>query len=140
LQASSGQTITFAAHEQPIRAIRFVDVPGVSPAPMIATGSWDKTVRYFDLRNTQQPVATVTFAERVYSMDTARSLLVVATADCKNHLINLSGNPAAIVRSEPSPLKFQTRVVCAAADGSRWATGSIEGRTGVSLVDEKEKR
>ncbi len=67
-----------AAHDQPIRVIRFIDVPG-SNAPMIVTGSWDKSIRYWDLRS-QAPVATVGTQDRVYAMDARDKLLVVRLA------------------------------------------------------------
>ncbi|KAK3692356.1 WD40-repeat-containing domain protein [Podospora appendiculata] len=136
LDAASGKTLTFDGHEAPIRSVRFVDVPSVQ-APIIATGSWDRTVRFWDMR---QPTAmgSVQCEERVYSMDAGGQLLVVAVAEGKVHLVDLN-NPMAIAQTVKSPLSFQTRSVAAAPDGSRWGIGSIEGRAGVQAVQEKDK-
>ncbi len=139
LDAASGDTMSFAAHESPISAVRFVDIPS-SPAPILATGSWDATVRYWDLRNTSQPLGKLQCGERVYSMDSAGSLLAIATADCNVHQVNLRSNPAAIGSTVPSKLTHQTRFVAAAADGSRWAVGSIEGRCSAVSMDENEAK
>ncbi len=120
-----------------IRAVRFVQVTN-SPSPMLATGSWDKTVRYWDRRNTGSPVATLAFKDRVYAMDTAKSLLVIGTADREVHLVNLT-NPTTIERTSPSGLKQQTRAVAAFHEGDGYAIGSIEGRCGFRLAKGSEK-
>jgi mRNA export factor len=67
-----------AAHDAPIRSIRFVNTP--NNTPMIVTGSWDKTVKYWDLRS-PEPAATIQCQERVYAMDTKDRILVIATAE-----------------------------------------------------------
>jgi len=139
LQAASGQTISFAAHKAPIRAVRFVDIPSAS-APIIASGSWDSTVSYWDMRQTASPVATLQCGDRVYSMDSAGPLLVIATADHNIHLVDLHSNPAALMRTNKSQLKHQIKAVATTPDGKYWATGSIEGRCSASAVDEKENK
>ena len=45
---------------------------------MLVTGSWDKTLKYWDLRS-PTPAASVQMAERVVSMDVKYPLMVVAT-------------------------------------------------------------
>ena len=47
---------------------------------MLVTGSWDKTVKYWDLRS-PTPAHTQQMPERVYAMDVQSELLVVGTAD-----------------------------------------------------------
>lgn len=89
LDIGGGQTVAqqVAAHDQPIRCVRFVEVPGQA-TPVLVTGSWDKTIKYWDLRQSQA-VATVTCQERVYSIDAMKKLLVVATADRYINIVNL---------------------------------------------------
>lgn len=105
--------------------------------PMLATGSWDKTVRYWDLR-TPAPVATLACQERVYSMDIRDKLLVIGTAEKHVHIVDLE-NPTTIFETRPSPLKEQTRVVSCFIDASGFAVGSIEGRCGFQYVAEKDQ-
>ncbi|KAI1769197.1 WD40 repeat-like protein [Hypoxylon sp. FL1150] len=133
LHVATGQTDTLGSHAKPVRCVRFVDVPG-SGAPVVASGSWDRTVKYWDLRQ-RDPVATVACRERVYAMDAAASLLVVGTAAQHVHLIDLR-KPDVFLRSVDTPFKSQTRSVAAFPDGKGWGTASIEGRCGISVVDE----
>ncbi|KAI0117588.1 WD40-repeat-containing domain protein [Hypoxylon sp. NC0597] len=135
LHLATGQQVTFGSHDAPIRGVRFVEVPAAG-APIVASGSWDKTVRFWDLRQ-QGPLATVACTERVYSMDSKARLLVVATANRCIHLFDLQ-NPTSIARTVESPLNHQTKAVAAFPDGKGWATASIEGRCGISAVDDAE--
>lgn len=139
MDLGSGQTTAtqIAAHDQPIRSIRFVDVPG-SNGPVLVTGSWDKTIKYWDLR-APQPVASVECQERVYTMDAKNKLLVVGTADRYINVINLD-NPTKFYKTIQSPLKWQTRVVSCFTDASGFGVGSIEGRCAMQYVEEKDAR
>lgn len=137
LDLGSGNTTPqqVAAHDQPIRCARFVDVPGQAQ-PVLVTGSWDKTIKYWDLR-TANPVATVQCQERVYSIDTRDKLLVVGTADRYINVINLD-KPTDFYKTLQSPLKWQTRIVTCFTDATGFAVGSIEGRCAIQYVEEKD--
>ncbi|MCJ1260030.1 RNA export factor gle2 [Lignoscripta atroalba] len=135
LQSGSTTAQQVAAHDQPIRCVRFVDVPG-SAGPVLVTGSWDKTVKYWDLRQST-PVASIDCQERVYSMDAKDKLLVVATADRYINIINLD-QPTKFYKTIQSPLKWQTRVVSCFNDATGFAVGSIEGRCAIQYVEDKD--
>lgn len=105
---------------------------------MLVTGSWDKTIKYWDLRQ-QSPVATVQCQERVYTLDVKKNLLVVGTADRYINVINLS-DPTKFYKTLQSPLKWQTRVVSCFTDATGFAVGSIEGRCAIQYVEEKDAR
>lgn len=135
LQAATGQTTSFAAHNAPIREVRFVDISSAT-APIIASGSWDKTVRYWDIRNTSQPLHTLDCAERVYCMDASGRLLVIGTAALKFQLVDLN-NPTSILRDEPTNLHHQFRSIAVFPDGKFWTTGSIEGRVSLNALDKE---
>lgn len=136
LDCPSGQQITVGSHDAPIRSARFVDVPN-SAAPIIATGSWDKTIKFWDIRQ-QSPAASLACHDRVYGMDAKADLLVVGTAGLKLHLVDLK-TPTTFFRTQDSSLKHQTKVVTVSPDGKGWATGSIEGRCAMNMVDENDK-
>ncbi|KAF2872485.1 WD40-repeat-containing domain protein [Massariosphaeria phaeospora] len=125
--------LQFKAHEQAVKCIRWFQTGGKD---YLATGSWDKTVKYWDLQ-TANPVATLQCAERVYSMDVKDHLLVVATAERHIHMVNLN-DPSKIYKTITSPLKWQTRVVSCFADASGFAVGSIEGRCAIQYVEDKD--
>jgi mRNA export factor len=103
---------------------------------MLVTGSWDKTVKYWDLRQ-QTPVGSVTMQDRVYAMDIRDQLLVVATAERFINVINLK-DPFKIYKNITSPLKWQTRVVSCFNDANGYAVGSIEGRCAMQYVEERD--
>jgi mRNA export factor len=137
MDLNSSQTMTLEGHTSPVRAVRFVEIPSAN-APIIASGSWDKTVRYWDMRQ-PQPIATLQLPERVYAMDAAGPLLTIATADDSLQLVNLLGNPVQVWKTFESPLKRQTAAISVCADGTRWAIGGIDGRAAAQAVDEKDK-
>jgi mRNA export factor len=123
-----------AAHDAPIRSIRFVNTP--NNTPMIVTGSWDKTVKYWDLRS-PEPAATIQCQERVYAMDTKDKILVIATAERGIHVIDLN-NPGNIHKTAESPLKHQTRAVSCFKEADGYMIGSIEGRCAFQYVHPKD--
>lgn len=136
LDLGSGATTAtqVAAHDRPIRCCRFVEVSGTQ---ILATGSWDKTVKYWDLRQST-PIGSLECQERVYSMDARNKLLVIGAADRYIHVINLD-QPEKFFRSYQSPLKWQTRVVSCFIDASGFAVGSIEGRCTLVTIKDKDR-
>ncbi|KAI9867319.1 MAG: RNA export factor gle2 [Trichoglossum hirsutum] len=135
LDISSGKTEQVAVHDQPIRVVRFIDAP-VSAQPLLVTGSWDKTVKYWDLR-TANPVATLPCQERVYALDVKDKLLVIGTADRYINVVNLS-DPVKFYKTSQSPLKWQTRAISCFIDATGYAVGSIEGRCAINYVEDKD--
>lgn len=133
LASNSTQHQQVAGHDAPIRTCRFIEAMGNT---MLVTGSWDKTVKYWDLRSSA-PVAKIENQERVYSMDVRNKLLVIATADRYINIVNLD-DPTKFYKTIQSPLKFQTRVVSCFADSMGFAVGSIEGRCAIQYVEEKD--
>lgn len=135
LGAGATQAQQVAAHDQPIRCIESIMV---NNSPMLITGSWDKTVKYWDLRQ-QQPAASVECKDRVYTMDVrGNEMLVVGTAERWIHIVDLK-NPTNFFKTIQSPLKWQTRVVSTFTDGTGFAVGSIEGRCAIQYVDDKDQ-
>lgn len=123
-----------AAHDAPIRCCEFVNNPGNSAQPILATGSWDKTVKFWDLRQ-PTPVGTLKCADRVYTMSTRDQLLVIGTAERNIHMVNLN-EPTKFFNTLESPLKFQTRVISCLHHTDGYALGSIEGRCGITPLKE----
>lgn len=123
------------AHEEAIKCVRWFQTGGQD---YVATGSWDKTVKFWDLKGAQ-PVGTLQCQDRVYSMDIKDQLLVVATAERHINMVNLN-KPTEIYKTIVSPLKWQTRVVSCFTDASGFAVGSIEGRCAIQYVEDKDTR
>lgn len=131
------QLQTIGAHDAAVRAVRYVEC-GPTNTPVVASGSWDKTLKYWDMR-AQQPISVVNLPERVYSMDSAQKLLVVACADRHLSIIDLN-NPQQIFKNNMSPLKWQTRSVSCHPQGDCYAVGSIEGRCAIQYVDDQQNK
>lgn len=79
-------------HASPIKSARWVAATNV-----LATGSWDKTIQYWNLSSPPTPVMKVALPERLYSMDVDGNLLVAATADRQVCIFDLR-NPSTPVR------------------------------------------
>ncbi|KAF7312176.1 Poly + rna export protein [Mycena indigotica] len=135
---STGQAAQVAQHDAPIKVLKWVDSP---QAGILASASWDKTIKYWDLR-TPAPVATVQLPERCYTMDIQYPLMCVGTAERHIQIFNLN-SPTTVYKSMLSPLKWQTRVIsCFTASPANqgFAVGSVEGRVAIQYVEEKDSR
>ncbi|KAJ0409225.1 hypothetical protein P43SY_006722 [Pythium insidiosum] len=126
-----GQQI--AQHDAPIRSIQAVHEAGC-----VVTGSWDKTVKYWDTRS-PNPMAAVQLTERCYAMDAKHPLLVVATADRNVHVYDMR-KPTQVYKTIASNLKFQTRTVACFPNATGFAIGSIEGRCAIQHIEDKDKK
>ncbi|KAK2865371.1 hypothetical protein FQN49_003647 [Arthroderma sp. PD_2] len=125
-----------AQHDAPVRTVRMIQIPS-SHSPIAITGSWDRKVKYWDLRQSI-PIGTLACPERVYAMEVNGSQLLVAMAECHIGLVDLN-QPTTIAKTPQSTLKHQTRTVSWIPDGSGYGIGSIEGRCGINYVDESNK-
>lgn len=130
----SGQAIQIGQHDQPVRCVQGVEVPGTQ---VVASASWDRTLKYWDARQ-QQPIATIQLPERAYAMATQKSLLIVACGNRKLVIVNLQ-NPQTIYKTMDSPLKLQTRSLACHGNGEGFAIGSIEGRCAIQYVDDAKQ-
>ncbi|GAB7364870.1 hypothetical protein MBLNU230_g5661t1 [Neophaeotheca triangularis] len=136
LDLGSGNTSNatqVAAHDQPISCI---ETCNVNNTEILITGSWDKTIKYWDLRQ-QTPVATLQCQERVYCMDARNDMLVIGTAERYINVVNLQ-NPGTFFKTMQSPLKWQTRVVSTFTDAQGFAVGSTEGRCAIQYTQDKD--
>ncbi|RLV96592.1 Nucleoporin GLE2 [Spathaspora sp. JA1] len=134
---TSGTTQQIGQHENVVKSVRFVEC-GPTNTPVVVSGSWDKTLRYWDMRS-PNPVTTIQLPERVYCMDSSQKLLVVASADRHISVVDLN-NPQQIFKSYQSPLKWQTRTVSCYPQANGFAIGSIEGRCAIQYINEPEQK
>jgi mRNA export factor len=135
----SNQLQTCAVHSGPIKEIAYIN-----ELNLLLTASWDKTLKYWDLRQqTGQPALSVQLPERVYAMDMKFPVLVVCTAEKtqKNIQIYDISNPNNLTRPyriSENLLKHQSRCCSIFPDKSGFAVGSIEGRVAILHVQEKD--
>ncbi|KAI0628664.1 WD40-repeat-containing domain protein [Trametes polyzona] len=100
----------------------------------LITGSWDRTLRFWDPRAATPQQSTHDLPERVYNMDLVNHILVVAMASRLMHIYDIRkmDEPAQV---RESSLKFMTRALACMSDGQGFATGSVEGRIAVEYFD-----
>lgn len=134
---ASQQAQTIGMHDDAVRVVRYVSC-GPQNTQCVVSGSWDKTLRYWDMRQ-QQPICTLNMPERVYAMDSSQKLLVVGTAERHVLIINLD-SPDKIFKTTMSPLKYQTRSIGCYPKGDGYAIGSIEGRCGIQYIDDMQQK
>eukprot|EP00270_Netrium_digitus_P010877 TRINITY_DN3405_c0_g1_i1.p1 TRINITY_DN3405_c0_g1~~TRINITY_DN3405_c0_g1_i1.p1 ORF type:complete len:361 (-),score=61.70 TRINITY_DN3405_c0_g1_i1:178-1233(-) len=132
IMSGQQQGVTVGMHDAPIK-----DIAWIPEMNLLATASWDKSLRYWDLRQ-PNPVHTQPLPERAYAMSVRHPLMVVGTADRNLIIYNLGANPSAEYKRIPSPLKFQTRCVATFPDKQGFLIGSIEGRVAVHHVEEAQ--
>ncbi|KAJ3509816.1 hypothetical protein NLJ89_g5016 [Agrocybe chaxingu] len=130
---STGQDVQVAQHDAPVKSIRWVDAP--LSGGMLVTRSWDKMLKYWDLR-TPTTIATVNLPERRYTLDMQYPCLIVGCAEQQVMIYDLK-NPTTKI----SPLKRQLRVARAftnSAGDRGFALGGVDRRLAISYIEDKD--
>ncbi|EPR79577.1 Poly(A)+ RNA export protein [Spraguea lophii 42_110] len=119
LDLNSGQlTPTQIKHNDGIRSIRTFQ-------NMLVTGSWDKTIKFWDVR-TQQPAHTINLPDRIFVMDLKKELLVASIAGNRLYSFDLKNNCQQ--STQTTRLTYQIRALDVGYDNDSFAVGSIDGR------------
>ncbi|EIM89377.1 WD40 repeat-like protein [Stereum hirsutum FP-91666 SS1] len=105
-----------------------------SETNQLITGSWDRTVRFWDPRASTPEQSKHDLPERVYFMDLAQNRLVVAMASRLFHIYDIR-NMKQPEQTRESSLKYMTRALACMTDGQGFATASVEGRIAVEFID-----
>lgn len=132
-QGDTAQQI--GVHDAPVSAVKFS-----TERSLVISASWDCTVRVWDTRQ-PSPVFQLQLSDKAHCMDVRGAAMVVATADRKLHVYDLSsGANFAVILQYESPLHYQTRCVSIFGDVSGFAVGSIEGRLAIENFTELGKK
>ncbi|TFK18219.1 WD40 repeat-like protein [Coprinopsis marcescibilis] len=100
----------------------------------LITGSWDRTIRFWDPRSTTSQISQHSTPERIYAMDLVNNTLVVAMASRLFHIYDIR-NLTKPLQERESSLKYMTRSLACMLDGQGYATASVEGRIAVEYFD-----
>lgn len=130
------------SHESAVRCVRACGAMG--PACMVS-GSWDKTLKMWDVRAATACVATIAQPDKILGLSAGIAscsgtgggeipLLVVATQGRHVSLVDLR-SPTVPMQKRESSLKCQTRCVAQMPSGEGFTLGSVEGRVAVEYVD-----
>lgn len=109
-------------------------VCNVSQVSMIASGGWDRSVRYWDERTPKQ-VGSVTTPERVYGMDVRGVLMVVGLASRQVVVYDVR-KPEEPFKKRYSNLRYQTRSVATFPDSMGFALGGADGKVSIEHVQD----
>lgn len=108
------------------------------PIDVLITGSWDRTIRFWDPRVAQDQLSCQTQShetpERIYHLDLIDNNLVVAMASRLFHIYDIR-NMSSPSQQRESSLKYMTRSLACMPDGQGYATASTEGRIAVEYFD-----
>lgn len=121
----------------PVKEVFFVADMG----NLIVSGSWDKTIRFWDGKS-QNALLKLDVSERIYSMDIAFPVMVVAMAERRISVYDLNqvkGGNTQPAKQGQTALKMQTRCVRCFPDQKGYAVGSIEGRCSIVYHQEETK-
>ncbi|KAF9031299.1 WD40-repeat-containing domain protein [Panaeolus papilionaceus] len=100
----------------------------------VITGSWDRTLRFWDPRAAKAQQSQYDTPERIYAIDHVNNTLVVAMASRLFHIYDIRKMDAPAQQRESS-LKYMTRSLACMPDGQGYATASVEGRIAVEYFD-----
>eukprot|EP00475_Leptophrys_vorax_P020992 TRINITY_DN2873_c0_g1_i1.p1 TRINITY_DN2873_c0_g1~~TRINITY_DN2873_c0_g1_i1.p1 ORF type:complete len:356 (-),score=95.04 TRINITY_DN2873_c0_g1_i1:57-1124(-) len=121
---ASNQSKEIGKHDLPVKEVRWI--PSVN---MLVSSSWDKTVRWWDTRS-PNPVLSVNLPERAYAMDVVDNFILVACAQKKIVLFDIS-NPSQVIWQGDSKLKMETRTISLFPDKEGFGLGSAEARCSI---------
>ncbi|TFK28175.1 hypothetical protein FA15DRAFT_90483 [Coprinopsis marcescibilis] len=121
-----GKPIQVAQHDAPVKCVAWVE----GHSGFLATGSWDKTMKYWDIR-TQRPVATIPLLERCYAFGSEYPWLVVGTAGQQVQVFDIK-SPTVVFKQVNSRSKMTRAIHCFTDKPSRapkdsYAVGGIDG-------------
>lgn len=100
----------------------------------ILTGSWDKTIKLWDIREKECIGTYEQCNGKVYSMSVIDEKIAVATSERKVIIWDLRNMHQYLIRRESS-LKYQTRAIKISPNKEGYVMSSIEGRVAVEYFD-----
>ncbi|KAF8156102.1 WD40-repeat-containing domain protein [Crassisporium funariophilum] len=129
LDLSTEKITNLGTHNDSISSMTFVRSTNA-----LITGSWDRTLRFWDPRAATPQQNSYNTPERVYHIDHVNNTLVVAMASRLFHIYDIRKMDAPAQQRESS-LKYMTRSLACMPDGQGYSTASVEGRIAVEYFD-----
>eukprot|EP00761_Pharyngomonas_kirbyi_P014541 gb/GECH01014571.1/.p1 GENE.gb/GECH01014571.1/~~gb/GECH01014571.1/.p1 ORF type:complete len:327 (+),score=84.47 gb/GECH01014571.1/:1-981(+) len=128
-----GQETTLGSHEEAVSKVNYSFTTG-----LLASGSWDKTLKFWDVGNPGQCTKTIELPGKVYTMDINENKLVVGMSGREVHIYDMR-NLSQPMQTRESSLRYQTRCIRCFPDGTGYALSSVEGRVAIEYFDPSEE-
>ncbi|GFY70575.1 mitotic checkpoint protein BUB3 [Trichonephila inaurata madagascariensis] len=128
MDLNSSEHKTVGIHDAAIRCVEYC--PDIHA---IITGSWDQTVKLWDVRSYEAP-STYRVPDKVYTMAVCGDRLIIGTAGRRIVIYDLRAMSYAQQVRESS-LKYQTRCIRSFPNKQGYVVSSIEGRIAVEYMD-----
>lgn len=116
------------SHDEAIKVIKYV--PSIAS---VISGGWDKVAKIWDSR-TRTNTMTVGLDERIYTISSSASRLVIGTAPRTVFIYDIRKLNIPLQKRESS-LKFQTRFIDCMTNDLGFVISSTEGHVGVEYYD-----
>ena len=130
----SGNEDTLGRHEKAVRCLEHCNDLNVT-----VSGSWDGTVKLWDIREKTPLVGDFQQKGKVFTMSLAGTKLVVGTSGSHIDVWDLRDTKEPL-QERKSPLKHMTRVIRWSPNHEGFALGSVEGRVAIEhFASEKKK-
>ncbi|KAJ4812841.1 mRNA export factor [Rhynchospora pubera] len=129
---SGVQPITVAVHDEPVKHVAYI-----SQMNLLVSGSWDKTLRYWDGRQ-PRPVHIQQLPDKCYALAVDYPLMVVGSGN-ENLIVFDLQFPQTEYKRMQSPINYQTRCLATFPDKQGFLVGSIHGRVGIEHLDDSQK-
>jgi mRNA export factor len=102
---ASNQLAVVGQHDEPISTCHWITSPNYN---CLMTGGWDKTLRFWDMRQLpqQNSLGTIQLPDKVFCADMVFPMGAVALANRQVKLFKLDNSPQE-VKTDESPLKYQ---------------------------------
>lgn len=122
-------------HQEAIRCVDWSDA-----MRMAVSGSWDKSVSFWDPRQATPQFSNLSVVGKVYTLGLQGHTLVVGTDTRNVAIFDMRHTGAGPTQNRESSLKHQTRCIRCMIDGSGYVLSSTEGRVAVEYFDEQKNR
>jgi len=129
-ETNTNQENILGVHEKPVKCIEYS-----TETDTIISGSWDKTIKIWDIRTSKQCVGTYPQPDKVYTMAVGGYRLIVGTCSRHVSIYDLRHMSELPQQRRESSLKYQTRCIRCFPDNTGYALSSIEGRVAVEYFD-----
>lgn len=121
-------------HEMAVKSLAVAQEQG-----LLFSGSFDRSVKAFDLRSASAEVQTYAVAEKVLTMDCRDHTLIVGATQ-RSVLVYDVRSMAKPVADRKSSLAYQTRSIKIFPDATGYALACIEGRVAIEYFHQTAKK